>query len=350
MATTRGWRVWLLTLLGVLGLLVGAAPVAGATGDAGGGSIGIRLLEVPVARSDDLRAHSYIVDHVPPGTTFTRRVEVTNDTGDTREIEFYPGPAQIRDDAWIPAEPGTESELTRWISADESVVTLAPRESREVSVAFDIPRDATAGERYGVLWAATRSTEPGDIQMVSRVGIRVYLSVGQGGEPPTDFTIVTLLGTRGDDGSLQVRAEVRNTGERAIDVRGALRLRDGPGGTTAGPFDSEQATPISPGETGEVVTLLDADLPLGPWTVVQRAVSGRETRTARAELTLPAPGEGPVAERAVPEGGGLAWWWLVPLLIALAALLLVGWRRRRHAAEEAAAPPPSSARSQPPGG
>ena len=44
-------------------------------------SVGIRIIDVPTGRSEDPRARQYIVDHLAPGTTITRRVEVTNGTG-----------------------------------------------------------------------------------------------------------------------------------------------------------------------------------------------------------------------------------------------------------------------------
>ena len=49
-----------------------------------------------------------------------------------------------------------------------------------------VPRDAAPGERYGVVWAEVRAAAPaaGGITQVSRVGIRIYLSVGPGGRPP----------------------------------------------------------------------------------------------------------------------------------------------------------------------
>ena len=65
----------------------------------GQGNIGIQLLEAPVNRRDDPRAHLYIVDHVKPGTTIERRVKVSNDTGERRQFELYPASAEIKNGA-----------------------------------------------------------------------------------------------------------------------------------------------------------------------------------------------------------------------------------------------------------
>lgn len=73
-------------LLAVLVLALTAAPapaaggraVADGTGRPDGGGIGIRLLEASVNRRDDPRARVFIVDHMNPGSTITRRFEIRN--------------------------------------------------------------------------------------------------------------------------------------------------------------------------------------------------------------------------------------------------------------------------------
>ena len=68
------------------------------------------------------------------------------------------------------------------------------------TVTIAVPRGATRGEHYGVIWvqqtAHVRVTQGFGINDVARVGIRVYLAVGQGGAPPTNFTIASAAGHR----------------------------------------------------------------------------------------------------------------------------------------------------------
>ena len=61
-----------------------------------------------------------------------------------------------------------------------------------------VPRDASPGERYGVVWAETRAAPAaGDgITQVNRVGIRLYLSVGPGGPPAANFKIDSVAAKR----------------------------------------------------------------------------------------------------------------------------------------------------------
>ena len=75
-----------------------AAVLAVATGpaQAKGSGLGIRLTQAPVDRRDDPRARSYIVDHVAPGTTITRAIQVDNGTNRQAGIDLYASAAEIR--------------------------------------------------------------------------------------------------------------------------------------------------------------------------------------------------------------------------------------------------------------
>ncbi len=102
-------------------------------------------------------------------------------------------------------------------------------------VTIRVPRDASPGERYAVIWAQESSRGQNSqhfaILEVNRVGVRIYLDVGPGGPPPTRFVITSVTGGRSPSGLPEVIAHVRDTGARAIDLFGVLRLADGPGGS-----------------------------------------------------------------------------------------------------------------------
>lgn len=125
------------------------------------------------------------------------------------------------------------------------------------------------------------STGEGNIQQRSAVGIRVYLSVGPGGEPPSSFTVSNLEAT-----PTTITADVFNDGERALDVTGRLLLSDGPSGLSAGPFDSGQVT-LAVDACGTITVQVPPDLPRGPWHAVLTVRSGRVTHVLEGDLTLP---------------------------------------------------------------
>lgn len=286
----------LTALVAVLAVLFGASGVAQASG-----SIGIRLLDAPVNRSDDPRAKVYIVDHVAPGTTISRRVEVSNDTDATQHIETYAAAASVKDGAFRFGDGHAKNEVSTWTTVDPSEADFAPGEKRAINVTIAVPDDASEGERYEVIWASVGAAAPegGGIAEVNRVGVRVYLSVGPGGEPPSDFEI-TQLTARRRDGTPEITARVKNTGGRALDLTGKLALSDGPGGLRAGPFSASLGTTLGIDETDTVTVELDKAIPAGPWKAKLTLQSGLTTRSATAKLTFPAsgstsaaPGDGP---------------------------------------------------------
>jgi len=274
------------------GALAPAAAALSQTPPAKPTGLGIRLLEVPAARSKDPRAQTYVVDHLAPGSSIQRRFEIRNDTDGPTRVRIYAGAAAITNKAFVPAVDEQSGEITKWVSLSASSASLAKGATRQVEVTIAVPADASSGERYGVVWAELPPVASGTgVNQVNRVGIRIYLSVGPGGEPATSFQIVTLTARRETDGVPAVTAVVHNTGERAVDLSGELTLGNGPGGTTAGPFPAKLGTTLTPGSSGSVDVPLRRGLPAGPWDAQLTMRSGALEQKAAARITFPsAPG------------------------------------------------------------
>ncbi|MDH2425654.1 hypothetical protein [Sphaerisporangium sp. TRM90804] len=259
-----------------------------------GGTIGIRLLEASSNRRDDPRAQIYVVDHINPGTTIHRRLEISNTSRIPQRVAVFVGAAEIRGNKFKPARNRNANELASWISVDSPALVVPANGRVPVKATIAIPEGASKGERYGAIWAETASElKPGsrrNVAVVNRVGVRIYLDVGPGGDPPTDFRVKRLTPGRIRDGTPVVRATVQNTGERAIDVEGRIWLSDGPGGLKAGPTPVQVGTTLAPGDEAPVMAVLDARLPDGPWRVKLTLESGRVRRTITGTLTFPAKG------------------------------------------------------------
>ncbi|OAH09859.1 hypothetical protein [Streptomyces jeddahensis] len=313
-----------------LSLLIGSvAPVAAqapqsASDDVG---VGIRLVDAPVSRRDDERAHRYIIDHVKPGQQIRRRIAVTNLSDTQQRVQLYPAAAAVDKDGFTFAPGRSGNELTRWVTLEHSELVLAPDETAKVWTEITVGNDATADEHYGVIWAEiSPERDPSQqVRNAARAGVRVYLSVGPGGEPPSDFRIKGLTATRAAEDVPVVTAHVHNTGKRALDLTGKLALSNGPGGLSAGPFNVKVGT-LGPGHSTLAKTTLDPRLPDGVWTAQLALASGLVKRQTTSRITLGTP------QKADHRGGNTSMAILTVGSLASAAVtaLLAAYAYRRR--------------------
>lgn len=331
-------RRTLLALLALLALL-GAAPSATASAPTPvpPAGIGIRLVDVPVAAQADPRARAYIVDHLAPGTTITRRVEVQNNTSTAQSVRVYTGPGAITAGVFtVGATAAAPTDLTTWTTVAPPRLEMAPGQRTDAVVTIAVPPDAAEAESYGVVWAEiTSPAAPGESAQVSRVGVRIYLAVGPGNGPPAAFGVAGLTAGRSPQGDPMVTAMVSNNGGRAVDVSGNLTLAGGPGGLTVAPVPVARPVTLAPGTSTEVTVITDRALPPGPWDATLALHSGLTTGEATGQVTFPAVGQPPIVAAPQPQPApGTPWLAVVAVGIGLllAIILLLWWwvRRRRQ--------------------
>ena len=318
------------TLAVLTGLAFSVAAPANAgtateTGSVPVGSIGIRLVDSPVSAGRDPRARIYIVDHLAPGTVIRRRIEVSNTTTSTAHVVVYAAAATIVKGSFLGSAGRTPNDLSTWTSIAPRSVDLAADAKKIATVSIEVPHDAAPGEQYGAVWAEVRSAPAagGGVTEVSRVGIRLYLSVGPGGPPAANFTIDSLTAKRTPDGRPTVVATVHNSGGRALDMNGTLQLLDGPGGLSAGPFPARLGTTLAIGDTEDVTIILDKQVPAGPWDARVLLKSGLLERSAHATITFP--------DATAAQHG---WLYFAIIGLAIGLLLFELWRRRRRTSDD----------------
>lgn len=326
---TRSWAAARAGVALVLLSLSLSVPTAGAAAD-DPGSIGIRLVDVPANAVDDPRAQLYIVDHLAPGTTIERRIEVSNSTNAAMNVDLYSAAATIEAGAFLGAEGRTPNDASTWTSVDPAELPVPADTKLVATVTIAVPEDAAPGEHFAVIWAEARSDSADDsgVTTVTRVGIRIYLSVGPGGPPAAEFTVDSLTASRTTEGQPVVVASVHNTGGRALDIHGSLQLLNGPAGLSAGPFAATVGTTIAVGETAAVTVVLDTQVPAGPWDATVTLSSGLLERSATATITFPESGSAPPVSTSSPLG----WLVLAGVLLAVAAGAIVLYRVRRQRA------------------
>ncbi|MFI6758510.1 hypothetical protein ACIBF5_05110 [Micromonospora sp. NPDC050417] len=334
MHRVRAWAIlvpaWSMTLA-LICLVAPPAPVGADPGDSEN-AVGIQLMETPLDRKDDPRARTAIVDHLPAGGEIQRKLKVSNRTDRRQRVQLYAGAATVEGERFRSGDGRAVNELASWISLDTDEIDMAVGRTVEVIATVKVPGNASAGERYAVIWAsATSAPEPGSlVTEVHRAGVRLYLGVGTGGEPPSSFDIDEFVPGRAPGGQPSLTVRVRNTGGRALDMTGKVSFVGGPG-TAAGPFDVVDGTTLAPGESGSVQVALPPDLPGGTRQAEVALASGLVRRTAAAEVAFPAPDvpRSPgslIRNPTVWFSGSLA----VGVVVLLSGLALVFRSRRRR--------------------
>lgn len=316
-----------LCLLALAGAISGppsaiAAPRAVAAGGADGyGSFSVRLLDVPADLVNDTRARQYVIDNLRPGTTIRRRVEVANTSAEPARVTLYPSSAKIKHGSFIGTFGRHRNELTSWTSLDRPRLTVPPHSTARTSVTIHVPRDAAPGERYGVVWAQMSGGHGPGVTLVNRAGIRLYLSVGGHNPPPTRFSVDTMTAERDPAGHAIVKAQVHNTGGRALDLDGTLHLTKVQGSISAGPYPVALGTTLAPGQSEPVTVLVTDQVANGPWKATLHLTSGLYEETYRARITFPhQSGQGrPARAQAVADSGSST-----ALYVGAAGLLLGG--------------------------
>jgi hypothetical protein len=251
------------------------------------GSIGIRIVDVPANSRDDPLARSYIVNRLAPGASIRRLIEISNTTHSTARVAVYPAAASLRQGGFAFAPGHNRNELSSWTSVSRGMLHLPPSTRAFETVTIRVPKGASSREYYAVIWAEVSTPGSSGVKLANRVGIRIYLSVGAGGAPPSSFVIGPLTATRSASGQSLVATRIHNTGKRTIAVSGNLTLSNGPGGVRAGPFAAKLVMPLTPGSTRVLTVRLDKQLPRGPWRARLRLKTRLIQRVAVATLTFP---------------------------------------------------------------
>jgi hypothetical protein len=307
-------------------------PSGSSTDAPAAGELGIQLLDGPASALNDPRAHIYIVDQVKAGTTITRHVRVSNRSAAPADVSLYAAAASISHGQFVFADGRTANDLTSWTSVTPPAPALGPNATAVATVRIAVPKDATKGERYAVVWAQiAKQPTGGGVTEVSRVGVRIYLDVANGPQA-SSFSIGQLTASRSSAGIPQISARIRNTGQRAVDVSGTVRLSNGPGGLQTQPVKTDQTLTLAPGGSGTVSARFDPQLPAGPWLVSLAMVSGTVKEQASATLTFPGAGHSvTVASNRADGSDGWLWTWLAlgGLAVIVAAVAVATWLRRR---------------------
>jgi hypothetical protein len=118
-----------------------------------------------------------------------QRLEVFNTSPKEFKVSLYPGLATFTNGEFKIGEGRMGNTLTGWTKLSPDNVIVKPGESKFFNVTISPPADAASVTQYGVIWAEVAGTpNEAGITSVSRVGIRMYVPVGDSPETPISDT------------------------------------------------------------------------------------------------------------------------------------------------------------------
>lgn len=307
-------------------MLVGPATGSfSAEASADPGSIGVRLIAASGPTSDNPTALDYIIEQMDPGTTVTRTIEVSNTSNRAQVVSVYPAGADVVRGEFE-FDPGhDQNDLSSWTSVSSDTVDLVSGGQDQVSVSIRVPASASAGEGDAVLWAEASAPAPTGtgIELVNRVGVRMYVGVGPGGLAPPEFTIGNVTGTRSATGLPLLTTHVHNVGRSPFAINGTVDLTDGPGGSEAGPVPAMLGRILAPGASEPVTALFGSALPLGPWRGTVKLTSGNTEISKAGSVTFTA-----LAARKSGWSTSISVGIILLVLVVASSVALLAARRR----------------------
>lgn len=332
------------------------------------------------------RAFTYAVD---PGTQVQDAFLITNAGATEAEFLIY------ATDAFNDPETGNFSllaadteptDLGAWITPASDKLTIGAGLQATVPFNLLIPSDATPGDHTAGIVASvlTETTQDGStVVLEQRVGVRMYLTVS--GDPVASVEVEDLTSSFTPSlnpfapGEMVISYEVRNTGNKRVDVNQAIRA-SGIFGIPVGESTPAPITDLLPRQTVRVEVRMPgvaallytlSDITLEPGAIGSaKPAPGAGPTPAPTDEATPTPTPTPAATAAAggpidPDQSGVDYepvsaqtgtpaitWTLLLLFVLVIAVVFLVWRyitgtrERMYAAiDEAAAAAREEARA-----
>jgi hypothetical protein len=156
------------------------------------GSVGIRIAQIPAEVANHPYSKAYIVSRIYPGVALTQRLEVFNTSSQEFKVDLYAGKATFQSGNFEVADGRTGNDLTSWTKISPNVLVVKPGQHQYFNITILPPTDAPSIQQFGVIWAEVQGAKNiTGISAVSRVGIRMYVPVGDSAAIPIGGSSMT---------------------------------------------------------------------------------------------------------------------------------------------------------------
>lgn len=160
--------------------------------------------------------------NVAPGESAEKKIGVTNETGTDQTYQMSLVPFSTDSAGNLLLNQGADTALS-WITLDQTVLTLAPQATQELTATIAVPED-TVPSGYAVAVLVTPSADSGETVSVTRV----FLTV-KGAETPaaTISVLTTPKSVYAPEDQIVFHIEMQNTGVTHLTPIGQIDLYRG---------------------------------------------------------------------------------------------------------------------------
>ena len=185
-----------------------------------------------------------------PGTVKNDVLTVINDGTSKYTFITYARPYSVNDESYAPdfTNDANNADAYKWVQFDNASYEIQPGEMIEIGYTIRVPKDATPGGHYGVMFAETQTqgtVEGTGVERKKRVGSILYMTVDgdvklKGSLRSTD---VPLFQT---SPPLKISQRVENTGNTDFSVTSSVQVSGLFGGVK---HKAESSYSVLPGTT-----------------------------------------------------------------------------------------------------
>lgn len=119
----------------------------------------------------------WIIEKTESGSTLQDSVTVENFSDNEQQITLLVREATNEEGQFMPKESEHYSNLGAWIHLQDTDLTLAPHEKKQIPLEINIPSEATERQYHAVIYAVKKETNSQNITVITRIGVRIYLDV-----------------------------------------------------------------------------------------------------------------------------------------------------------------------------
>lgn len=192
--------------------------------------LGALLLDVPAADAITV-GPAKLEYRADPGMKLEGKMFIMNDSAQPQT--FYPSFEKFTEvegeKKFVAGEP---TELANWFKMPRQI-TLGPGEQKDIPFVIEVPENAPPGGHFAVVWWGNAPAGGGQVSIVTRAGVLVYLRVSgdvrENGEVVSFTSLAGRVAARLPDFGVRFR----NGGNTYLKPAGEVRVKNMFGGITA---------------------------------------------------------------------------------------------------------------------